>query len=97
MVGLLLPAIAASMTARAVNTTMNLPFSWDTLPRYTFCGNETAGYAGFPLRDSAVEYISTKQGATDRRGSGGSLEPPGPPLEPPGPLLTHLQSSIPFI
>ena len=32
------------------------------------------------------------QGETDTRGSGGSLEPPGPLLEPPGPLLTHLHT-----
>ena len=76
MVGLLLPAIAASTTVGAVNTTMNLPFSWDTLPRYTFCGNETKNYTGFPLRDSAVDYISTKGGPINLIGDHSSYRYP---------------------
>jgi len=55
---------------------MNLPFSWDTLPRYTFCGNETKNYTGFPLRDSAVEYISTKGGPINLIGDHSSYRYP---------------------
>jgi len=71
MVGQLLLA-----SAGAINTTMNLPFSWDTLPRYTFCGNETKNYTGFPLRDSAVEYISTKGGPINLIGDHSSYRYP---------------------
>eukprot|EP01079_Euglenida_sp_SAG-EU17-18_P004910 gene4910-5053_t len=42
------------------NGTIDLPFSWETLPRYTFCGNETRNYTGYPLRSEAVEYIAAK-------------------------------------
>lgn len=36
-----------------LNHSLHLPFSWDTLPRYTFCGNGSG-----PLNEQSVEYIS---------------------------------------
>ena len=40
--------------ASAVNHTLKyLPFSWDTLPRYTFCVNSSG-----PLNDEALAYVA---------------------------------------
>ena len=40
--------------ASAVNHTLGyLPFSWDTLPRYTFCVNSSG-----PLNDEALAYVA---------------------------------------
>eukprot|EP01051_Picozoa_sp_SAG22_P000356 SAG22_NODE_8_length_37215_cov_120.960351_24_plen_437_part_00 len=75
----LLAAAAAAAYAAPGNHTkykMNLPFSWATLPRYTFCGNETANFTGFPLRDSAVDYISTKGGLINLIGDHSSYRYP---------------------
>ena len=58
------------------SASLNLPFSWATLPRYTFCGNETANYTGYPLRDSAVEYISAKGGSINLIGDHSSYRYP---------------------
>ena len=52
------------------------PFSWDTLPRYTFCGNQTTNYTGYPLNDAAVEYIATKGGAVNIIGDHSSYRYP---------------------
>ena len=56
----------------AVNHTLSyLPFSWDTIPRYTFCSNSSAdyvseGYGGLGLYDEAsLSYVG--EAVTRRR------------------------------
>ena len=68
--------MAAAASSMRVNRTMHLPFSWVTLPRYTFCGNETKNYTGYPLRDSAVEYISSQGGPINLIGDHSSYRYP---------------------
>ena len=56
----------ASVVARRhalVNQTMNLPFSWDTLPRYTFCGNETKNYTVNPKQRGTLAPVGQLQGS----------------------------------
>jgi len=80
MLAAVLPLLAAAAVSESAllpnTTTMNLPFSWATLPRYTFCGNESKNYTGFPLRDSAADYISAKGGSINLIGDHSSYRFP---------------------
>merc|ERR1719272_2378639 len=89
-------ALASSLllslgAAGAVNHTLSyLPFSWDTIPRYTFCSNSSAayaseGYGGIGLfKNESLHYIAKQDimlyGTAEHRPAGG---------------LAHLELSAP--
>ena len=74
----LLLAVNAAAGAAVNHTLAYLPFSWDTIPRYTFCSNSSAsyeGYGGFGLFDNeSLHYIGKQDimlyGTAEHRAGG---------------------------
>ena len=79
---LLLQLCLAIGTTGAVNHSLShLPFSWDTIPRYSFCSNSSAayaseGYGGIGLfNNESLHYIAKQDimlyGTAEHRPAGG--------------------------